>query len=460
MATSTFYIRHATGLYVAPENNIPRKDCPLVLMPGPPRHSWLFRFQGNCLVNVENGMLVHPLGGTARNDVVLILHPGGMGEQRLYISLENEHLKHWTGLLVHPLGGTPAPGVKLCFYQGGLGEPRLKFKLDQFGVVHNTKQANVVGYLMNCESDLVVVPRDQMPHNGTELMFEQHRGEQRALFRFDDFGCLQHVASHLYVHPLGGTARQDVRLVLHQGGNESRLRITLRDGFLVHEDTGLLVHPNQGHAKVGIALLFHPGRTDERRLRFIFIVAPAAPAPTPAPAPALTMPVVVSAQKMSPHAGAIPTNPMLSLPPSSNQRGWIKHVVSGLYVMADGLVAAPGKELVLTHPQYNDSRMIFEWDQGCIRHSASMLYVVPPSGQGAPLVFGHVSPNPSINFYMRDNVLFHQSGMMVQVAGGNATINARLVLSAVDLNDRRHQFTFDIPNFSAATQGPPPPYTF
>jgi len=66
------------------------------------------------------------------------------------------------------------------------------------------------------------------------------------------------------------------------------------------------------------------------------------------------------------------------MPPSTNPRGWIKHVSSGLYVVADGLTAGPGKSLVLSTPHFLDSRMIFEWDNGTIRHSASNLFVTVP----------------------------------------------------------------------------------
>jgi hypothetical protein len=71
--------------------------------------------------------------------------------------------------------------------------------------------------------------------------------------------------------PEGGRAAQNVHLILHPGGREGRLRLSLQGGFLVHTETGLLVHPLGGRGAMNVPLIYHPGGLNESRLRFEFI---------------------------------------------------------------------------------------------------------------------------------------------------------------------------------------------
>jgi hypothetical protein len=84
---------------------------------------------------------------------------------------------------------------------------------------------------------------------------------------------LLHAASGYCVHPLGGTAGTNVKLVLHSNCSyDSRLRFeqTALES-IKHIDTGMCVHPEGGSSNpiTGTALVYYP-LCDETRLKFYF----------------------------------------------------------------------------------------------------------------------------------------------------------------------------------------------
>jgi len=147
-------------------------------------------------------------------------------------------------------------------------------------------QPLAVGYLQHAQSGLYVHPAGGVAAANVKLLLHPGAGEARLVFVLHADGNLQHQLSGLFVHPLGGRATADADLILHPGGHEPRLSLELTyDGCLRSRETGLFVHPRGGVGAANVPLLFHPGG-GEARLHFRFVpVGAAGGAPMPMPAP-------------------------------------------------------------------------------------------------------------------------------------------------------------------------------
>jgi hypothetical protein len=266
-------------------------------------------------------------------------------------------------------------------------------------LARDSMQSSAFGCIQHVASQLFVYPE-----GGRRLILKAmvNDNQEGYVFRLCRDGSLQHVETGLLVHPEGGNGVVQAHLVLHEDGSEPRLWFALSDGCIRHILSGLFVHPLGGTGMPNVPVILHndgPGAAIQDQIHFKFVsippnseifVEPEAPISAPE-FPCYFLRHVHTAMYVHPEGGTAECGVRLVLWPGHHNHerrlmfslrpdGNLQHVDSGLFVHPKGGKAKSGIELIL-HPDGPETRLAFNHD-GCFRHRESGLYVHPKQGKG------------------------------------------------------------------------------
>ncbi len=418
-------IQHqASQLFLYPEGG---RRLVLKAMVNGNQEGYVFRLcRDGSLQHVETGLLVHPEGGAGVAQAQLVLHEDG-SEPRLWFAFSQGCIRHLaSGLYVHPARGRAFPNDPVMLHPGG---PDTAFEgqiFFNFVAIPPNSEPEVEpeplaisapgtpSFLRHTHTSMYVHPEGGTALCNVRLVLwpGHHNNERRLMFALRPDGNLQHVDSGLFVHPKGGKAKSGIELILHPDGPEPRLAFYHDSaGCFRHCETGLYVHPKNGKGKQGCPLIFHPDDASRAFPGELFYAVE---------------PAQTTIVKFSPSAGRLP-----------KVVGNLRHALSHLYVHPEGGLGVSGARLVLWN-EGNQRRLNFVLrNDGCIQHAESGLFVHPRGGTakfGADLILHPDGPREGLAFELEPSFgcLRHiQSGLYVHPAGGDGRHGVHLCLHNV-----------------------------
>lgn len=416
-------IQHqASQLFLYPEGG---RRLILKAMVNGNQEGYVFRLcRDGSIQHVETGLLVHPEGGAGVAQAQLVLHEDG-SEPRLWFALSQGCIRHLaSGLFIHPARGRAFPNDPVMLHPDG---PDAAFDGQIFfnfvaippkseSEVEPEPLSNSISEVPSCFLRHTHTSMYVHPEGGTAVCNARlvlwpghHNNERRLMFTLRPDGNLQHVDSGLFVHPKGGTAKSGVELILHPDGPEPRLAFYHdSSGCFRHRETGLFVHPKNGKGKQGAALIFHPDDASRAYPGELYYALE---------------PSQIAVIKFSPSVGRLP-----------KLIGNLRHALSHLYVHPEGGSGVSGVRLVLWN-EGNQRRLNFVLrNDGCIQHAESGLFVHPRGGtakSGVDLILHPDGPREGLAFELESSFgcLRHiQSGLYVHPVGGDGKHGVHLCL--------------------------------
>mmetsp|Transcript_50087 Transcript_50087/g.117708 ORF Transcript_50087/g.117708 Transcript_50087/m.117708 type:complete len:134 (-) Transcript_50087:13-414(-) len=119
------------GLWVHPQDGIPKEYVNLILHKDPPVKRIMFFFdEEQCLVNQESGLAVHLKGDTRAGARLMLVSNRGQDALQFTIHQDGRWIHKSSGLLVVPKGG-PKPGALLVLENEARAVEHFEFVPDQ-----------------------------------------------------------------------------------------------------------------------------------------------------------------------------------------------------------------------------------------------------------------------------------------------------------------------------------------
>lgn len=121
---------------------------------------------------------------------------------------------------------------------------------------------------------------------------------------------------------------------------------------------------------------------------------------------------------------------------------YLRHKQSGLFVHPEGgRVCTNGQPLILYPGGFGETRLLFQWNAGCLQHVESGYYVHPEGGHAncdnGRLVFYNAGPEDRLNLRWEGQALKSvESGRYVHPLGGTGSQGAALVFYTGNGGDR------------------------